>query len=94
VSTGALSRLACHASERCTWNSEAFTQASKRNPLLTIDVPAITSLGAVEVCELALSYVTTAEIEAVTIPVGSNVVPGDVAAGRVPNVQVRTELAF
>ena len=48
------------------------------------------------VCELELSYVGVQEMksETVTVPVNVNVVPGDEAAGRVPNATVRTELAF
>jgi hypothetical protein len=40
-------------------------------------------LGAVQVCELELSYVSVGEMkgEKITVPVNVNVVPGDVAAG-------------
>ncbi len=73
-----------------------FYAGEQRKLLLTIDVPAMTGLGAVTVCELELSYVAldALQTETITIPVNVNVVPGDVAAGRVPNVAVRTELAF
>ena len=73
-----------------------FYSGEQRKLLLTIDVPAMTGLGAVTVCELELSYVSVTDMktETITIPVNVNVVPGDVAAGRVPNVTVRTELAF
>ena len=73
-----------------------FYAGEERRLLLTIDVPAMTGLGAVTVCELELSYISVGEMksETITIPVNVNVVPGDVAAGRVPNAKVRTELAF
>lgn len=73
-----------------------FYSGEQRKLLLTIDVPAMTGLGAVTVCELELSYVSVTEMksETVTIPVNVNVVPGDVAAGRVSNATVRTELEF
>ena len=38
--------------------------------------------------------VATLTTETVTVPVHVNVVPGDQAAGRVPNPTVRSELAF
>jgi Ca-activated chloride channel family protein len=67
-----------------------------RRILLEIDVPALAGLGLRQVCELELRWV---EIESMksqvaTIPVSVNVVPGDEAAGRAENPQVRTELAF
>ena len=73
-----------------------FYSGEQRKLLLTIDVPAMTGLGAVTVCELELSYVSVDDLktETITIPVNVNVVPGDVAAGRVPDASVRTELAF
>jgi len=73
-----------------------FYSGEERKLLLTIEVPAMASLGAVTVCELELSYVSAIDMksETITIPVNVNVVPGDVAAGRVPDAKVRTELAF
>lgn len=46
--------------------------------------------------ELELQWVDIATLDShtVTIPVHVNVVPGDQAAGRIPNATVRTELAF
>ena len=53
-------------------------------------------LGLAKVCELELAYVelATMKAEIVTIPVHVNVIPGDAAAGRIPNPTVRTELAY
>jgi len=73
-----------------------FYSGEQRKILLTIDVPAMTGLGAVTVCDLELSYVSVDDMktETIAIPVNVNVVPGDVAAGRVRNAKVYTELAF
>ena len=61
-----------------------------------LDVPAMSGLGLTQICELELQYVDAATLttETVTVPVHVNVVPGDQAAGRVPNPTVRSELAF
>ncbi len=73
-----------------------FYSGEERKILLTIDVPAMAGLGLEQVCELELQWVDAATLNShtVTIPVHVNVVPGDEAAGRVPNATVRTELAF
>jgi len=73
-----------------------FYSGEQRKLLLTIDVPAMAALGLAQVCELELQWVDIATLDShtVTIPVHVNVVPGDQAAGRVPNATVRTELAF
>ena len=73
-----------------------FYAGEERRLLLAIDVPAMPGLGLAQVCELELTYVDVASLstETVTIPVHVNVVPGDQAAGRVPNPTVRSELAF
>lgn len=67
-----------------------------RRVLLEIDVPALSGLGLRQVCELELRWVDIASMESklVSIPISVNVVPGDEAAGRTENPQVRTELAF
>lgn len=73
-----------------------FYSGEQRKLLLTIDVPAMAALGLARVCELELQWVDIATLDShtVTIPVHVNVVPGDQAAGRIPNATVRTELAF
>lgn len=73
-----------------------FYSGEQRKLLLTIDVPAMAALGLAQVCELELQWVDIATLDShtVTIPVHINVIPGDRAAGRIPNATVRTELAF
>ena len=70
--------------------------AGGRKLLLEIEVPAMAALGLAQVCELELQWVelATMDTHTITIPVSVNVVPGDEAAGRVPNPTVRTERAF
>jgi Ca-activated chloride channel homolog len=67
-----------------------------RRLVLTLAVPAMSALGLAKVADLTLSYVelpalTTHTIE---IPIHVNVVPGDQAAGRIPDPVVTSELAF
>ena len=73
-----------------------FYSGEERKLLLTIDVPAMAALGLKQVCELELQWVDIRALDSqtVTIPIHVNVVPGDDAAGRIPNATVRTELAF
>lgn len=67
-----------------------------RKLILTFAVPGIPSLGLAEIATLQLGYVAlpSLEQETVTLPIHVNVVPGDQAAGRVPDPVVRTEAAF
>ena len=73
-----------------------FVSGEQRKLLLDIEVPAMAALGLAQVCELELQWVelATMDTHTITIPVTVNVVPGDEAAGRVPNPTVRTERAF
>ena len=73
-----------------------FYAGEERRLMLALDVPAMSGLGLTQICELELQYVEAATLttETVTVPVHVNVVPGDQAAGRVPNPTVRSELAF
>ncbi len=68
----------------------------KRKLLFEIDVPDIAALGLAQVCELELHWVETETMEGktVTLPVNVNVVPGDQAAGRIADPEVKTELTF
>jgi len=68
----------------------------ERKLLLTFAVPAMASLGLAQIAELELRYVALPEFaeQTVTIPVHVNVVPGDQAAGRIPDPRVHTELVF
>ncbi|MEY2534484.1 MAG: Ca-activated chloride channel [bacterium] len=68
----------------------------QRKLLLGLGVPAIAALGLAQVASLELRYVALPELseQTVTLPISVNVVPGDEAAGRVPDPKVRTELLF
>jgi len=68
----------------------------QRKLLLGLGVPAIGALGLARVATLELRYVALPDVaeETVILPVSVNVVPGDEAAGRVPDPTVRTELLF
>lgn len=67
-----------------------------RRLLLGLHVPATAVLGLAQIARLELRYVAVPALaeHAVTLPVSVNVVPGDQAAGRVPDPRVRTELLF
>jgi Ca-activated chloride channel homolog len=67
-----------------------------RKLVLTFDVPGLPSLGLLQVAELTLGWIELPGLEehTVTVPVHVNVVPGDQAAGRIPDPVVRTELAY
>ena len=68
----------------------------ERRLVLGFAVPAKPALGLARVAELELRWVELpgfAERTA-TIPVHVNVVPGDAAAGRIPDMRVRTELVY
>jgi Ca-activated chloride channel family protein len=68
----------------------------RRRVLLTLGVPAVPALGLALVAELELRAVALLALaeQVVTLPVHVNVVPGDQAAGRVPDPTVVTELLF
>jgi Ca-activated chloride channel family protein len=67
-----------------------------RKLLLRFHVPAMPALGLATVAELTLQYVELPSLDShtVTLPISVNVVPGDQAAGRIPNPVVTTEAAF
>jgi Ca-activated chloride channel family protein len=74
----------------------SFYSGETRKLVLTFDVPAVAGLGLAEIASLEFSYVALPALEQhiVIVPLHVNVVPGDEAAGRIPNPVVRTELAF
>ena len=74
----------------------SFYSGETRKLVLTFDVPALTSLGLTEIARLEFTYVELPALKqhTVTVPIHVNVVPGDQAAGRVPNPTVRTELVY
>ena len=68
----------------------------ERKLLLTLAVPAIASIGLAQLATLELTYVALPDLaeQTITLPLHVNVVPGDQAAGRVPDPKVRTEALF
>lgn len=68
-----------------------FYGGETRRLVLELSVPAMPALGLAQVAELEMSYVSVTDLRAHTIsaPISVNVVPADVAAGRVPDPQVR-----
>jgi Ca-activated chloride channel family protein len=67
-----------------------------RKLILTLAVPGIPALGLAEIATLELGYVALPTLvqQTITLPLHVNVVPGDQAAGRIPDPVVRTEAAF
>ncbi len=74
----------------------SFHAGETRKLVLTFDVPGIAALGLAEVATLSFGYVTLPTLvqQTIDLPLYVNVVPGDQAAGRVPDPTVRTEAAF
>lgn len=67
-----------------------------RKLVLELSIPGMPALGLAQIAELELQYVELPALttHTVTVPVHVNVVPGDEAAGRIPDATVRTEAAF
>ncbi|WP_405139968.1 VWA domain-containing protein [Sphaerisporangium sp. NBC_01403] len=67
-----------------------------RKTLLRLLVPGISQFGMLTIAELVFTYVEaeTLTTYTVTVPVTINVVPGEEAAGRVPDLTVRAERLF
>lgn len=68
-------------------------QGESRRLLIQLDIPAMAALGLATVAEVVVRYTELPDLVAhlITLPVTVNVVPGDVAAGRVPNPVVTVE---
>ncbi len=68
----------------------------ERKLTMTLDVPAKAALGLARVARLELRYVSLPDLveHTVTTELHVNVVPGDQAAGRIPDPVVRAELLF
>ena len=64
-----------------------------RRFVIDIEVPGIAALGLCKLADLTIEYLNLADRQeiSVTLPVNVNVVPGDVAAGRVADPVVRAE---
>jgi Ca-activated chloride channel family protein len=74
----------------------SFYAEETRKLLLVFDIPAIAALGLAEVATLEFTYVELPAVvqHTVSVPLHVNVVPGDAAAGRIPDPVVRTEVAY
>ena len=74
----------------------SFYADEKRKLVLVFDVPGISSLGLAEVATLEFTYVELPALKQHTVSAALhvNVVPGDQAAGRIPDPVVRTELVY
>ena len=64
-----------------------------RRFVIGLEVPGIAALGLTKVADVIIEYLNLAEVTeiVVTMPVNVNVVPADVAAGRIPDPIVRAE---
>ena len=64
-----------------------------RRFIIDLDVPGIASLGLCKIADVTIEYLDLAQRQeiSVTMPVNVNVVPGDVAAGRIADPIVRAE---
>lgn len=73
-----------------------FYAGETRRVVLTFGVPAMAALGLAQVAAVTLTWVEipTLEEHTVTIPISVNVVPADVAKGRVPAPVVEREKLF
>ncbi len=67
-----------------------------RKLVLTLSVPSMPGLGLAKVSDLELRYVElpAATEHTIELPVHVNVVPGDEAAGRIPDATVGSELTY
>ena len=74
----------------------SFYAGETRRLVLTLKVPSIAALGLVQVATLEFTHVALPELvmHTTTVPVHVNVVPGDQAAGRIPDPKVRSEALF
>ena len=73
-----------------------FHSGEERKLLLGFEVPRMSGLGLAQIAAIELQYVELPSLttHAVSLPIHVNVVPGDEAAGRIPNPTVRSELAY
>ncbi|NDA81185.1 MAG: VWA domain-containing protein, partial [Actinobacteria bacterium] len=64
-----------------------------RRFVINLDIPQIASLGLCKIAEITIEYLDLTQRQeiSVTMPVNVNVVPGDVAAGRIADPIVRAE---
>ena len=74
----------------------SFYAGETRRLLVRLKVPGIAALGLVQVASLEFTHVSLPDLvqHVTTLPVHVNVVPGDQAAGRIPDPKVRSEALF
>ncbi|MDP3714567.1 MAG: VWA domain-containing protein [Mycobacteriales bacterium] len=74
----------------------SFYSGETRKLLVKLQIPAIAALGLTQVATLEFTHVSLPDLvqHVTTVPVHVNVVPGDQAAGRIPDPQVRSEALF
>lgn len=74
----------------------SFYAGEQRRLLVKLSVPGIAALGLAQVATLELTHVSLPDLvqHTTSLPVHVNVVPGDQAAGRVPDPVVRSEALF
>jgi len=70
-----------------------FYSGENRRFVIKIDLPGVAALGLCKIADITVEYLDLAARQeiSVTMPVNVNVVPGDVAAGRVADPIVRAE---
>jgi Ca-activated chloride channel family protein len=74
----------------------SFYAGEARRVLIKLGVPGIAALGLAQVATLDFTHVSLPDLvqHTTTSPVHVNVVPGDEAAGRIPDPKVRSEALF
>jgi len=74
----------------------SFHSGEERKLIVGFSIPGVAALGLAKVADIELQYVELPALttHTVSVPVHVNVVPGDQAAGRIPNPTVQSELAF
>jgi len=74
----------------------SFYAGETRRLLVKLQIPGIAALGLAQVATLEFTHVSLPDLvqHTTVMPVQVNVVPGDQAAGRVPDPQVRSEALF
>ena len=73
-----------------------FYAGETRRLLITLQIPGIAALGLTQVATLAFTHVSHPDLvqHTTSVPIHVNVVPGDQAAGRIPDPVVRSEALF
>ena len=74
----------------------SFYSGETRRLLITLQIPGIAALGLAEVATLQLMHVSLPDLvqHTATLPIHVNVVPGDQAAGRLRDPEIRSEALF